>query len=220
MQVRTMTVAVLGLALLAPLPGAPPRAQTSSAHDHIGHVANGFGGTPDGQGLLPTAVAEAEIVARHAALAAADPTNLDGIKRHIGHMLHAIDPALAPDGGPGLGYGVRPAAEGVARHIELAASSDGATDNVKTHAHHVATASRNVVRRADAIVALAQRIRAATSAADAAAPLAQLDVLVQALVAGSDADGDGRIGWQEGEGGLRQMTQHMTLMRRGEGLTN
>ena len=31
---------------------------------------------------------------------------------------------------------------------------------------------------------------------------------------GSDAE----TGWQEGEGGLAQATQHLTLMKRGEGL--
>ena len=74
----------------------PASAQGSPIHGYIGEVADAFYGTPTGQGLLPTAVAEAEIAAVHAAFALIDPTNLDGIKLHVGHVLHAIEPGLAP----------------------------------------------------------------------------------------------------------------------------
>ena len=206
------------LALAGTLLSTPDlNAQANSVHSHIGYVADAFDGTPNGQGLLPTAVAEAEIAAEHAGFAAGDATYLDGIKRHAGHVLHAIDPTLAP-GGPGLGYGVRQAAATVVLHIELAAADEGASDNVKTHAAHILATMDNVGQRADAIVALAQEIEAATSLATAAALLEQLTAPCAALLSGRDADRDGRVGWQPGEGGLRQATQHMTLMRRGEGL--
>ena len=42
--------------------------------------------------------------------------------------------------------------------------------------------------------------------------------LTDAIVNGVDADGDGRVGWQEGEGGLAQATQHLGLLKRGEGM--
>ena len=191
--------------------------QGNAAHTHIGHVADGWRDTPDGQGFLPTAVAEAKIAAQHAGLAAADPANLDSMKRHTGHVLHAVDPS-AVDGGPGLGYGVKQAAEGAAKHIEAAASSDGASQAVTTHATHVATSATNTVARADEIVALAGRIQAATSA-DAAAPLvAELNTLAMQLVDGNDANGDGNVGWQEGEGGLAQAERHLGLMKAAEGL--
>ena len=219
MRASNLPRSVVGLTAIAVLSATALSAQANPAHTHIGHVADGFGGTPDGQGLLPTAVAEAEIAAQHAGLAARDPSNLDVMKRHIEHVLHAIDPTVV-ESGPGLGYGVKQAAEGIVRHIELAANADSASDNVKTHARHVATAARNSVQRAGAIVALAQRIRDATSATDAAALLEELTALSDALIPGTDANRDGGVGLREGEAGLRQATQDMRIVKRGEGLSN
>jgi hypothetical protein len=182
----------------------------------MGHVLDKMNGTPDGAGLLPTALAEAAIAEQHAALAAKSPDNLDGMKRHAGHVLNAVDPGVEPQG-PGKGYGVKKAASGVAAHIGLAAKSEGASDNVKLHATHVAGAAESVVARCDAIAALVAQIRAATSAADAAPLAAKLSALTQQLSTGVDANGDGRIGWQAPEGGLAQAQQHMNLMQAGEG---
>ena len=56
--------------------------------------------------------------------------------------------------------------------------------------------------RADDIVALAKKIGMANSAGEASSMVAELDTLAQQLLAGNDANGDGRTGWQEGEGGL------------------
>jgi hypothetical protein len=213
MRVNATFAAVLGLALF----GGAVDAQSNPAHTHMGHVSDGFRGTPEGQGLLPTAVAEAEIAARHAGLAARDPSNLEAMQNHTRHVLHAIDPSTV-ENGPGLGYGVKPAAAGVARHIELAAAAEGASDAVTTHATHVATAAGNVVARSDRIIELGNQILAATSASDAASTLEELNAVAQQLVPGTDANGDGRTGWQEGEGGLEQAQTHMGLMRTAEGL--
>lgn len=210
--------ALSGLTMVG-LIGAPQIvAQANPVHVHMGHVAESFSGTPEGLGgLLPTAVAEAEIAAQHAELAGRDPSNLDGMKRHMGHVINALDPTEV-ESGPGLGFGVRAAAEGTVRHIELAGGSDGASDNVRTHATHVATAAANAVTWADEAIALARRIQEASDADAAASLLEQLVRTTSAIVSGTDANADGRIGWQEGEGGLAQATQHMTLMMRGEGL--
>ena len=187
-------------------------------HTHIGHAADSFGDTPNGQGLLPAAVAEAEVAAQHAGLAAEDPTNLDGMRRHAGHVLHALDPSVVASG-PGLGYGGKEGTRGAALHIELAAGADNASENVAFHAHHITAALGNFEQWTDEVIALGQRIQSAPSAADAASLVARLNILCQAIALGMDANGDGRIGWQEGEGGLAQATQHMTLMKRGEGLS-
>lgn len=215
MRPKTMLRAIAGLAVATTLGAAAVSAQ-NPAHTHMGHVADGFARAPDGAGLLPTAVAEAEVAAQHAGLAARDPNNLDAMKRHIAHVLHALDPSQV-EGGPGKGFGVKAAAAGVVQHIELAAGSDGASDNVKTHATHVATAARNVQGWADEAIALAKEIQDATdnSAADL---LAEVVELTNAMVSGTDANADGRVGWQDGEGGLAQATQHMTLMKNGEGM--
>ena len=191
--------------------------QGNAAHTHIGHVADGWRDTPDNQGLLPTAIAEAKIAAQHAALAAKDPSNLDAMKRHTGHVLNAVDPEAMANG-PGLGYGVKRAAAGAATHIELAAKSDGASVGVTTHSNHIATSARNTVARADEIIALAGKIQMASSASAAAPLVAELNTLAEQLITGVDANGDGRTGWQEGEGGLQQAEQHLNLLKQGEGL--
>jgi hypothetical protein len=191
--------------------------QTSPAHAHIGHVADGFRGTPDREGLLPTAMSEAEIAHRHATLAAEDPTNLEGMQRHAGHVLHALDPDTV-ESGPGNGYGVLTAAGRAVQHIELAAISQGSSEGIETHANHIATAASNALANAEEAIDLAEEIQEAETAEEAAELLGRLTALTDAIVNGVDADGDGRIGWQEGEGGLAQAAQHMALLKRGEGL--
>lgn len=209
----------------APLPGQLQTAAAAPAVKvppgpvgvHIGHIVNAFAEAPMGQGLLPTAMAEARIAVQHAALAARNPGNLDAMKLHAGHVINAIDPTVV-DKGPGLGYGVKKAAQGIAAHIELAAKAPGASKNVEMHAEHVAAAARNSVQRSDAIVALAKQIQAATSAAEAAALVNQLVSLTNELVAGKDVNADGRVGTEPGEGGLQQCDEHIKLLLAGEKL--
>ena len=210
---RATPFRIIPLALLLAVPLAESAAAQSPVETHIGHVATGFRGTPDGQGLLPTAVAEAEVAARHAGLAANDLSDLGAMQRHAGHVLNAVDPSEM-ESGPGLGYGVLRAAQGAARHIELAAGSEGASQGVQTHANHVATSARNTAERAQRIAALAKEIGEAESASDAAALVTEMNELAQALVSGEDADGDGRVGWQAGEGGLEQAQTHLGLLMR------
>ena len=193
---------------------APAAAAVAANDPHIGHLTTGFQGTPDGEGLLPTALAEARVAAQHAALAARDPADLDAMKQHAAHVLHAIEPGESTSG-PGRGYGLKQAAAAVATHIELAARAQGATQAVQTHAVHIATAARNTAERADRIAALARQIRAAPSAAEAAPLVVQLASLAAELIPGADADGDGRIGWEHGEGGLQHVEQHVALLAGG-----
>ena len=86
---------VLVFVLLAGVQGA-----AAQAHNHIGHVMDQWRDTPEMAGFLPAAIAEAQIAARHASLAASDPSNLDSIKRHTAHVLHAVDPTQI-ENGPG-----------------------------------------------------------------------------------------------------------------------
>jgi hypothetical protein len=183
---------------------------------HLGHITTAFGDTPDGQGLLPVAMAEAEVVAQHAGLASRASGNLAGMKTHMGHILHALDPAEA-ERGPGQGYGVKKAANAIAQHIELAARAEGASQAVTQHATHVATSARNTAKRADEIIALAKQVQMATDAAAAATLVSQIASLAEQLIPGADANGDGQIGWQEGEGGLQHVEQHVNNILRAEG---
>jgi hypothetical protein len=211
---RTLTVA-LGLAAVASLVaagGASAQAAAAPAlSPHIGHVNTSFRDTPEQKGFLETAIAEADVAIQHATLGMRDLTNLDAMKRHCGHVTHAIDPTVVTQG-PGKGYGLKKAATNIANHITMAGNAEGQPAGVKTHSVHVATSANNTVKRADEILALSSQIGAATTAEQAKPLFEQLNAKVQQLRAGVDANGDGRIGWQEGEGGLDMSKTHMDLM--------
>jgi len=213
----TPTLVTLGVGTLLGLVGAPAHAQTSPVHSQIGFLADVFEGTPGLQGLLPTAVSEAAIAAQRVELANAAGASLYDVQLHASHVLHALDPTLTA-GGPGLGYGARLATATAASYIAALASDSTASDNVRTHAGHIRTILATVLARMDRAVSLAQEIQATSNGPVAASLLGQLTAHVEGMTVGSDIDRDGRIGWQSGEGGLRQATQHLTLLRRGEGL--
>lgn len=213
----SVTVALSG----APLPGAVQRGPqlpvpAGPAGVHAGHVINAFDDTPNlGQGLLPTAIAEARIAMQHATLATRQPENLEYMKTHSGHVIHALDPASIPTlMAPGLGYGVKKGALGVITHIELAGSASGAPQQVVLHSKHIAICARNTLVRIDQIIALAQKVRAATTAAEAASLVSQMASLAEQLMAGTDANSDGRITWEVGEGGLQHADDHVRMMLR------
>jgi len=206
-----------GFALMGLLVGAATDTQ-AQVHAYITHAADVASDTPNGLGVLTVAFAEAEIAALHAGLAVEDLTNLDGMRRHAGHTLHALDPAIGGVG-PGLGYGVKHGAAGAAFDIEFAAGSDGASQNVTFHARHIDATLGNVVQWTDEAIALAQRVQSSPTAADAAPLVSRLDDLCRAILRGRDTDRDRLVGWRTGEGGLAQATQHMNLLKRGEGLS-
>jgi hypothetical protein len=186
-------------------------------HAHVLHVTDAFASAPGGQALLRIALAEGEIATLHAELAVEAINGVEDVRLHVAHMLHALDPAVVFEG-PGLGYGMRRATEEALLHVEMAAESAGASESLRIHASHVAASLRGALDRAEAMVELARDVQRATSSAAAAPLLGRLSELGAGLVAGRDLDGDGLVGWQNGEGGLRQAGQHMTLLKRGEGL--
>lgn len=182
---------------------------------HIGHITTSFVDTPEKVGLLPLAFSEAQVASQHAALATRATSDLAAMKLHAGHVLHAVDPTVVTTG-PGKGFGVKRAALGVAQHIELAAKEPGASPNVKIHTTHIATAARSTAARVDQVVALAKKIQETNDVKEAAMLTGQLASLASQLAAGADTNADGRIDWGNGEGGLQQAQEHITLLLAGE----
>ncbi len=215
LRARQAITATVGTAILVAATAGIGTAQ-SAAHRHIGHVGDMFNGTPDNVGLLAAAQAEAEVAAQHAGLATGSE-DLAGIQRHVTHVLHAIDPTTS-ERGPGNGYGLARAASGCAQHIGMAGGSDDASDAVKTHATHVGASCQNVAMWAESIAEKANEVAAATDMAAAQALAEEIAAMTQAIVDGTDADGNGRISWGEGEGGLAQAATHLRLMKEAEGL--
>ncbi len=170
------------------------------AHLHIGHVMTNWRDTPGARGFLPVAVDEASVAVLHARLAEKG-ASLDEIKMHAGHVLHALDPAIESKG-PGAGYGVKKAATGALQHLDFAAKADGATAAITTHAAHVSSSLSNVLQWVDQAIAAARRIRAASDAAEAGRPAAELAALTRRI---SDE-------------GLQQAVTQMDLILKAEGL--
>lgn len=178
---------------------------------HIGHVVNSFADTPDKVGLLTIAKSEQQVAVQHAALAMRAPTNLAMLQLHAGHIINALDPTIVT-AGPGKQYGVKKAATNIATHIELAGAAAGATPGEIMHSKHIATAARSTVARADQIIALAQKVQAATDAAAAAQLMSQIQILCDQLQTGADMNSDGRVTFDAPEAGLQQVQEHVTLM--------
>jgi hypothetical protein len=187
------------------------------SHAHMGHVMKAWKDTPGGRGLMATAFVEAEIANKHAGFAAKKPKDLKWMKTHIEHVMNAIDPSVQAKG-PGMGYGVIKAAGGAAKHINLAAKSKGASNNVRIHAVHVATSSNNTVLRAKEIIVLGNKVLDSKKAGTAFELVKQIAVLTGELIGGRDANGDGAISWHKDEGGLNEVKKHMDIMAKGEDL--
>ncbi len=202
------------LALAVALSGTAV-AQQKASHVHMDHVLKSWNDTPDKMGLLATADAEAVIAMKHINLAMAKPGDLDSIKLHLTHVIHALDPSVIAKG-PGLGYGVKKAAAGMAAHVGFAAKAGDASENVKLHAVHVSASANNVVHWVGDAVAMAQGVNGQSSAASALAEAKKVQAMLVRIVEGFDANKDGAVGWQEGEGGLAQAGQHMGFMVKGE----
>jgi hypothetical protein len=216
------------------LPSARQAVPANAAHAHIGHVMTSWKDTPEMKGFLPTAIADAQV-----AIEQVEHADLEGrINDFIlygGYVLNALDPGAETQALlktayarlpttylkieiPGSGYGIKRAVAGALQHVQLAAKSEGASDNVKTHATHVIASLENVAKWTDEAIATTRKLLLAKSVGDGQALIDELTYLTEQIAKGLDANNDGQIGWQTGEGGLPQAQMHMRLMMKGEGL--
>jgi hypothetical protein len=190
--------------------------------------------TPGMKGLLPTAIADAQL-----AMEQVERADLEGRINDFwlygGYVLNALDPGAETSAllktayarlpttyvkieVPGSGFGIKRAVAGALQHVQLAATSEGASDNVKTHAAHVTASLENVAKWTDEAIATTRKLLEAKDVGGGQVLVDELTALVGQIAIGTDANGDGQTGWQMGEGGLRQATAHMRLMMKGEGL--
>ena len=209
------------------------QAPANPAHSHIGHVMTSWKDTPDAKGFLPTAIADAQV-----ALEEVERADLEGrindFVLYGGYVLNALDPGETQGllktayvrlptnyvkiEVPGTGYGIKRAVAGALQHVQLAAKSEGASENVKTHAAHVAASLENVAKWTDEAIVTTRKLIAATDVGGGQILVDELTAQINQIALGTDANGDGQTGWQAGEGGLRQANTHMRLMMKGEGM--
>ncbi|MCP5368861.1 MAG: hypothetical protein H6907_18305 [Hyphomicrobiales bacterium] len=106
--VGAAAVAALVLAAGLAVSGCVREVYPSIAHTHIGHALTGWHTTPDKKGLFIVAEAEAAVALEHAGYAFNGVEDLDEMKVHTKHVLHAIDPkqltkaSIAPRSALGL----------------------------------------------------------------------------------------------------------------------
>ncbi len=206
---------VAGLGLLAAAVGAQ-----ESAHAHILQVVNPEAASVAELGFLRQALGEAGTAAEYASFAAGGqqrPGDLQAMKTHAGNVLHALDPKRM-DNGPGLGFGLVQASRQTIANIRMAADAPDASDGLRIHARHVVRCVRNTLSRAERMLEITQRILATASAEEADQLSDELNILGFQLRNGVDANEDGRITWQEGEGGLYVAQEHLRLLLKGEGI--
>ncbi len=187
-----------------------------NAPAHVGHVAYGFPGAPDGRSLAAAASAEVGTMLLHANFAAGDLSDYGAMRRHAGHVLHVLDPAEGASG-PGLGFGVIPAVEALVSHLERAAGESGASDSLRTHAGHVSAIATGLLANARQAVEIARQLSDAPSIRRAAPLVARLRTLAYQIAEGFDVDGDGQMSF-DGEAGMQQLEAHLYLLLEGESL--
>ena len=175
---------------------------------HLDHVTKSLADTPAQLGLVSIAEQEAEIVGRHAQFAVTDLEDLANIQRHTRHVRHAIDPSTVAIG-PGKGYGLVQAARGIVTHMELAVGSGDASESTKLHGQHVLVSAGNIIRWAEKINSMGYQITGGASPIASAYYAERILEMIQWVVEGHDADGDGTITWMADEGGLAQIKLHL-----------
>jgi hypothetical protein len=175
------------------------RLELPVVHSHLGHVMTAWKDTPGTVGLLTVALSDTRVAAAHAQLTAKS-TTLDDFKLHAGHVLHALDPTVEPKG-PASGYGVKKATAGSVQHAGFAAAADTASAALKTGVAAVSARLNETNATVDRAIGVAQKIRAATSPADASTLARELATLATDIGAG-----------------LEEAQQQMRAMMKAEGL--
>jgi hypothetical protein len=210
MQFQTAVLVAALFVFSAPLLGTPAAAQQSTSARHVAHLTTSFPGAPGNRGLIVTAAEEANAAMMHANFAGGNPANLEAMKNYVGLVLRVLDPSYGA--GPGLGFGLKPAAAAIIAHIELASSAQGASPSVRALGPDLAAAARGVIARCDRIIELGERLYLAESVAEAALLVAEIRTLTLALDTGEGNDLDA------GQGGLTHVEAQAYEILSAEGL--
>lgn len=185
-------LAVAGLLALS----LPAHAQQKQSHAYLLQVMTG-----DGKGYLPMAEAEVQTALIQATLALRKPDDLAHLQAQARAAQHAIDPSRIKEG-PGRGFGVRKAAEGVVSYVTATGKSPDASEKIRSYSRWVAVSAENVIVRADRITDLLGKVERMKTAKNAA----RVMHLVRPHVSGNSA----RQGHQQGRRGQLEEARRRT----------
>lgn len=172
--VTTLTMLGLSACVSVQLP--------SIAHVHVGHAVTAWPDTPGKRGLFDIAQQEAKIIAEHAGYAVAGARDIREVKLHLGHVLHALNPALEKEG-PGTGYGLMKSLDGAADHLGFAAEVKDVSANLKTGLPTVIAALRPLRQDAQVLAILSRDARQSTDLAQVVAYAEEIRQRSEKLVA-------------------------------------
>ncbi len=181
----------------------------SIAHIHVGHAVTGAHDTPGHVGYFTLAETQARRAWRIAqALDAPSNQSLAHIKRSVSD----INAITNTRGSYPLARSIREAAD----HIEFAAKSDDASENIKAGYREFQQTILPVLYRSSLIASFHAQMRDATTVEEAQFLAGEISALVRANLYGYDADGNGAVGNSTGELGVVQITQALQALIAGE----
>jgi hypothetical protein len=179
----------------------------------VNRLVNSFLAGEGEKGTLFSAAEQANLALEHAtylqeSLAAGD---MPGARLHAEHVVNLLDGAdgrsfgdLTGDGqaeNPGDGVGVRGY---LGQAAELAQSATLTTGNQQFHAAQIIAFGEGSLAQVEASINEAKRVAATDSAAEAQPIADTLVVILQQLLNGDDADGNGVVDPLRGEGSIAQ----------------
>ncbi|MEQ8604505.1 MAG: hypothetical protein RIB45_14415 [Marivibrio sp.] len=174
---------------------------------------------PKADGLFDVLRREAAVADRHAVLALEAET-LGAMRTHLGHVLHALNPAAVPRlDGPGLGYGLIRAARDATAESYRAGATAVPGGSIDSGAADLATAFTTVSSRGRDAAILARQAAQAPTLETAKATAEQMQRMTGALIDGLDRNGDGEVAMRFGEAGLEQATAAFDQTLEAAGLT-
>ena len=207
---------ILLVCLLSVIPAAT-FAQQSQILPLILNVTKGSPATPGNVGFLRLAEIEAASASEQAdkALAAED---LETMRTHLRKLLTALDPrteASESVSRTGLIY----ATAAINANLSIAQQMEEASVNLRTQAGRAIVASDNVIEWSQGLADTTRAALQFQSLEPAREMMASARGSLNHIIYGKDANGDGKIGWQKGEGGLQQVREYVEYLAKGEGLT-
>jgi len=180
--------------------------------------------SPQGKAYLIGADEQARLAIDHGgflieSLATGD---LAGAKRHGEHVVNTLAGEensafgdLDGDGlaqNPGDGFGLFAYLERAKEHAQLAATANGASEEVKQHAEHTIIGIDNALVFLEEAIQAAGRVLASDSSAEAQLAAEALNSSLDAMLNGEDANGDGIITPSPGESGILIAYEHALKM--------
>ena len=178
------------------------------------NITQGSPSTPGHVGYLTLAERNLQ-AATEAAEAAFVASDSESIRRNLDAVILSLDP---PDDFKGSTQGFVRSVAGIAGNAAFAAQMPGASGNVVLQAKRINESADNVIEWSHLAIQLIEQ----SAQMSEEAKLRQTAKIIQAHINriqhGADANKDGTIGWEIGEGGFDQLSDNIAQLAGGEGL--